>query len=481
MRRGFPIRLSSVAMLPVILAGCGSGAASPAKVREATVATAAGGSLQGASLEKWLLLAPRRPDLALGVGLVETWTNSAQVIDAFRHGATLDDSATVDEAIRPDAIQGVAGQFIMGRNATLPPVTDAEADSLAELDRVRVFQQLVLRIPGKRDSAIDAALINRGLVLVRRAQSGTPFTTLVKEASEDSISRAHEGFLPGISREDLSVLPQKVQAIWLLKPGDVSQMIAVAPRIFIFRRATRAESRPYLKAWLAPRFAQRADSLYLDSLTRAAHIVVAADARPRLRALAVAPVVVRDSAPMATWTGGVVTPGMARTALLRIPTEQRIALTGGSDSIVTSFLYNVAQQQVVARATSSAPMPTPEARAVLGPKYRHALGLIRTMLAPLPSSASASTAATIYLDSISRLHPGGGFRYYPMPGNLTEVLRNHGAVTMDSNAIGSVVRMAADEWQVAHANDTTAVGRPAAPLTPGGAAPAPGGAPPKPE
>ena len=335
--------------------------------------------------------------------LVSTWINTALMVDALRSNRPLDDSATIDAVIRPDAERGVSMQYLAQRDAKRPPITDAEADSLADIDAVRVFQQILVRLPINADSLAAAAVSNRAKALLKRAQDGANFTALAIEASPDSQTRRAGGYLPALTRDQVSRLPRQMQQIWMLKPGGISNPFISSAGVHIMRRATRTEARAQLKQFLAPIRAHRADSLFVDSLATAQHIVVPPDARPRVRLMAVEPVIAADSAPMATWQGGVLTPAMVRSATLMLDPATRVRLSNGSDSAITSYLIELAKRKIVLTVVAPGPGPTLEARGTLAPAYRNALGTLRESLGHLPATLNAGDAA----EPVHRFRPGG--------------------------------------------------------------------------
>src|SRR5689334_25325118 len=129
------LRAACSAASAVALASCDGGSLSPAQARNASVVEAAGGALKGATLERWLLELTQQPTASTANVLVSSWINTALAIDAIRRNVPIDDSATIDAVIRPDAERGASMEYFAQRNARRPPVSDAEADSLADIDR----------------------------------------------------------------------------------------------------------------------------------------------------------------------------------------------------------------------------------------------------------------------------------------------------------------------------------------------------------
>lgn len=452
MRRSM-VRVSCFAVaLASGVAACSGGAMSESQARAATVATVDGGALKGAALERWLLKDDSFPAPVLAQSMVTAWVNTAALLDNFRHGRALDDSATVDQVILPDAEHGMVVRFFRMRDSVRAPITDAQADSVAATDRVRVFQQLALTIPPHPDSATIASLRNRILALEKRAQQpGSDFTALVKEASQDSLSRAHGGYLPAVTQGEVNQMPPRLRVIWQLSPGAVSAPLASATEVHLIRRANAAESRPMLKAWLGPVLAHRADSILADSVVHSHHLAITPGAGARIRGLAQEPLIVRDTAALATWEGGALSPVAARRELLMLDPRTREAIIDGSDSLVDNYLRTLASQRIMIAAVVHEPMPNAEARSRMAPEYRQVLAAMHAAFAKLPASLSPADAATMYIDSIV----AGKARFIPLPGALASVARNGVKITVDTNVVAGVYRAAAPAWRMAHVNDTT--------------------------
>lgn len=453
--RSHPLRAATAAAVLLALGGCAGGTMSTDQARTASVADFPGGSLKGATLERWLLKLPQAPSALTASQLLSSWINTALAVQAVRDKQPLDDSATTDAVIAPDADRGIAQQYFARRDSARPPVTDRQLDSLQDVDRTRVFQQIVVRIAQTADSATAAAAIERARSLLKRARDGANFGALSVEASPDSITRATQGYLPAITREQLGRLPQAMQTIWTLRPGAISAMIPSPIGIHIMRRATRDEARPGLKRYLAPILAQRSDSLFIDSIARAHHIQLAPAVAVRVRALALEPVTVTDSSPLATWQGGALSPAQVRTATLMIDPANRVQMANASDSAISNYVRELATRFVLLSAIAPGPRPTAAARAALSPPYHVAVESLHATLGRIPTSLGAGEAATQIIDSVIAGHQ----KLPPLPGALSDVLRSTSKVRVDQTALASVLRVATDEWRLQHANDTTSTTR----------------------
>ncbi|HEY4101081.1 MAG TPA: peptidylprolyl isomerase [Gemmatimonadales bacterium] len=451
---------AGLAAIGFLLAGCSGGAMSPDKAKHTPVVEAAGGTLSGAVLDSWLVaIKQQRPSPVVANELVSAWINSALVIDAIRHNGQLTDSVTIDSVILPDAERGIAAQYFATRAAARPAVTDAQVDSLINLDRVRVFQQILFRAPPHVDSAQAATIVGHARLALTRLRGGADFSSLVKSMSEDSASRANGGYIPPLSR---NLIPQQFSTIWTLRPNDFSLIVQSPIGLHIFRRANRDESKPMLRAWLAPILARHADSLFVDSLARAHHIAIAPGARVEVRSIAHEPVVAAAGAPLVTWDGGSLTPAEVRSAMLMLQPAERVVLTDASDSTITQFLKGLARERITIASISTTPIPTPEARRTLVPAYQQIMDSMKAAFARLPATGSAADAATMLMDSVVAQRA----RYFPLPGALGTILRSRSPVKVNQTALNGVIAGAAVEWQQVHKNDSTPSRTPTRPAKP---------------
>jgi hypothetical protein len=464
MRALFPrFRLAPAAVLAAtVLTACGKDAV-PQDALDGALIQVGESRLTGKMLEQWLLKAPRAPSPAISGLLVGSWIDAALLQEAKTKGIALDDSVMTDAAIGPDAARGTILEFWAGRANARPPVTDAQADSLAKRDEVRVLQHFFLGNPAVRDTASFLAVAERAKAILARAQAGEDFTKLVREASQDSATLRTDGYLPAIARSEL---PPAIRNIaWGLEPGAVSKIIPSELGLHIVRRATAAESRAGLKLWLAPRFSRRADSIFVDSIAKAKKITIADNAGTRLRAMAAEPVALDEGGAMVTWEGGALEPAEARDWLVMLQAPERAALAGASDSAVSGFLREMAQREIILAQAGASHQVSAKARGLLAPQYRAAVAEVLAEFEQRTAAAGAPNAASAFVDSLIN----GPVRYRPLPGALAGVLRSRIPVTIDNAGIAAVLKATQPLWAELHANDSTLP----APSAPGKAASAP--------
>jgi PPIC-type peptidyl-prolyl cis-trans isomerase-like protein len=425
-----------------LLTGCGGEPISLEQARNATVVEAAGAKLSGETVERWLIAATKPPSDAATSVLLSAWIDYALLATAMQRGPPLDDSVTVDAVILPDAIRGAILESRLGRYAAQPRATDAQVDSLAQLDRIRLHQQLQVVIPRAGDSAALRRIAGRAAELHRRASlPGTDFTALVREASEDSIGRANAGFLPPATRAEI---PASIAAaVWSLQPGGISPVLKSTAGFHIFRRATRDESREALRRWLQPELGQRAERRFTDSVVRSQQVRLAPDAPARVRAMAREPVTASGEAPLASWTGGELRPARVRDAVMMLSPVERVTLSDASDSATKVFVNELVQREILFALAVPGGGVTTRARAALASAYRAALDSVKAVLPTLGGTADPAVAATTLVDSVV----GMARHFRPLPGGLAAVLRSRYPVVLDTTALGVLLRASFTSWQ----------------------------------
>ncbi|MEI2720673.1 MAG: peptidylprolyl isomerase [Gemmatimonadales bacterium] len=459
--RAFPrsFRSSAVMAALVLAAACGKDAV-PQDALDATVVQVGDAKVSGKALQQWLLKSPTPPTNSTAAILVGSWLDAALVQQSKLTGMSLNDSAVTDAAIGPDAARGMILEFWAGRANARPAPTDAQADSLGKSDNVRVLQHLFLAFPKGADSMAIVRVADRARAILERAKT-EDFTKLVQEVSEDTATVKTNGFLPAVAREDL---PPQIRAIaWGLGAGEVSRIIPSPIGLHIIRRAMLVESRQGLKRWLAPRFSRRADSTFVDSLSRAANIEIAGDARDRVRAMLSEPMRVAAGGPLATWQGGTLTPELAHDWIVMIPAAERATLAVASDAALTAFLREMSQRELILARAGASHQVAPKARGLLAPQYHAAVAEVLTEFDTRTAGVPAAQAPSVFVDSMVL----GRSRYRPLPGALSGVLRAKFEVTVDTASISKVLKTTQTLWAELHANDTTAV-QPGAPQAPGG-------------
>ena len=430
-------------MLPIACSSQGSAAL------DSTVIVSVGkAELKGATLASWLKQSPTPPNATTTGLLLSTWIDQAELATALDQGATLDDSVTALEVIAPDATRGVLNNFWRSRAKARPKVADRSVDSLASRDEVRVFQHLFIDGSRATDSASRMAVVTRMRALMTRLKNGESFTKLVREASEDTATVPNDGYLPAVTKGNL---PEQLQATaWALDPGEVSAMLPSRIGLHVLRRATAAESKEPLRAWLAPRFALQADTKYVDSVAVAKHLTIAKDAADRARAIAPEPLLAGEETPFATWDGGALSPAQLRVWIAMLGPVERIALSGAADSTTFMFVRETALREMLLGMISPSGPNTAEARTALLPVYKSMLDTLMAGVKEFAGKGPGETATAITEGLVKNQR-----RYRPLPGALPAVLRTRYPATVNAKALADLLAAVGPEYAKLHANDST--------------------------
>lgn len=422
------------------------------EARRAAVVDVSGVTLDGATLERLLLTSPSQvPPSTEAAGVyVSAFIDAALLRRALVRGTPLSDSAVVTQAIMPDAVRGQILTLLQQRESAMPVVTDEQADSLARLGAVRVFQHILLRIEDPNDTVTVRAALQRMEGVLGELRGGASFAELAQRVSQDTATAAAGGILPPLTRREL---PQGRFAdfAWGLQPGEVSQVVGSPAGIHLLRRVSMADARPGLKEWLAPRLARRADSLWADSLTRAKGLEVAADVGERLREMAVEPFRGGGDAPMATWQDGDLSADEVRSWIGVLPAVERATLPVASDSAARLFVRQLGEREIVwEEASRGGPRVSPEAWEALAPQYRQILTAIIEQYRDALVVGDSSIAVRGFVSDVT----AGRLPYRPLPGALGSVLRNDAVVTVNAEALDAIIASATRQWETR--NDTTA-------------------------
>lgn len=434
------------------------------EARQASVVTVDGVSLDGATLEQLLLRAPAQvpPSTEAANVYVSAFIDAALLRRAMVRATPLTDSAMVAAALVPDAVRGQVLAALQRRAAAMPAVTDAQADSVARLGTVRVFQNLLLRIRDPRDSAGIQATLQRMSGIIDQLQGGADFADMARQFSEDTATAPGGGYLPPLGRDELP--PGRLaDAAWRLQPGEITQVVTSPAGLHVLRRATVAEARPGMKAWLAPRLAQRADSIWADSLAQARHLALASDATARMREMSEEPYDAGGDAPLVTWDNGGLSPDEVREWLAVTPAVERAGLPVASDSSLNILLRQLAQRELAWEAANPGGQRiTTDAWEALAPQYRQTLAAMLDAYRPQLAGADSNRAVRGFMSAVV----AGSIPYRPLPGALGGVLRRDATVTINRRAIDAIVAQVTSARQRAGDSSRTAPAAPASDSAP---------------
>lgn len=430
--------------------GACSGNPSLEDARKTVIVDAEGSQLTGAMLERYLLRIPEPTSRVAADMLVSAWIDVALLQHAQRTGVDLLDSVLIDRALRPDAVRGLLQAFAMERLQARPQPTDAEADSVFSTGNARVYQQIHFPMNVRDPSDANKERAQLAKALRDRANAGESFLALVHEYSDDSTYKGSDGYMPAAEFEELP--PSIANAIWNLAPNEISQVVPSPRGLHIIRRATVAESRPGLKAWLQPRLAAAENLAYTDSMRVAHDLKVPAGSVERMRAFAADPM--QDSGgdePLVTWREGRVDPPTIRLWLSVFAPRDRVQFAGAADTTISNWLMQVGQWEVIAQQLAPAGVPTPEARAALVPQFRESLQRVIAAWEMVGQGRAPTAAASAVLDTLT----SGRVAYRPPPGALSGILRGMFTASVKPDAIDVIVGSAMLERARREAADTS--------------------------
>jgi hypothetical protein len=443
----------SFLFLAITLVAC-SGDMSIEDAREAAVVTVEGVTLDGATLERVLLASPPQspgPTRDAASVVVSAFVDAALLRQALVRGDSLTDSVTVMEAVAPDAIRGQILELLDRRAAAMPAPTDAQADSVGRLGGVRTFQHILIRVADPSDTNQTGPAVRRvRAILAELNRPGVSFADVARRESEDTLTAPNGGALPPLQQRDLPTEAGFADRVWALAPGDVSRMLISRSGVHVVRRTTLVEGREGFRMFLRPIFTRRADSAWVDSLSRSKSLTLASDANARLRELAVEPFDGGGDAPLATWQGGELSPAEARMWISVLPVAERVALPLAPDSSITLFLEQLAERDIVAEQASGAERVTARGWAALAPQFRAAIQAVSEQYRDALVIGDSTTALRTFLVEVAT----GQRPYRPLPGGLSGFLRQGAEVEINQRAIDAIVTTAARQWQLQQAPDT---------------------------
>jgi hypothetical protein len=188
---------------------------------------------------------------------------------------------------------------------------------------------------------------------VTRGGGGAGFGQLARQYSEDPGSKTRGGYLPATPRGQF--VPAFDSAAWALAPGGLSGLVRSPFGFHIIRRPPLAEVRDSFRVDLEGARANRLDSLYFDSLTKARQLKVEGGAPGRVRQAVPRIVSARDDDhALVTYRGGAFRVKDLVRWLLALPPEDVRGIATASDDQLTQFVRLLAQRDMLLEQIDSA-------------------------------------------------------------------------------------------------------------------------------
>ncbi len=405
------------------------------RARQQVVAEAGGSKLRGRELERFISSATGgHPDRNAAL-YTSLWIDFALLEAADRTGVALEDSATIAAAVWPDAAIAWGRRERERAGAAAQAATDARLAVLYREDRVRVFQQILVRLAFGVDTAVVSRATAKFKEVEARLRRGEKFDDVARAMSEDP-SAERGGMMAAITKGTLA--PQVERAGWPLPPGATSAPVRTGLGFHLIRRPTLAEARGPLLEFASRKVAPaKVDTIRIEPPVVVPDIVLTNGATGYFRTLMEEPGTMAgaDTLLLAKIKGTPFTVAEGRRWIGAVPGHTRYGWLTAQDRPLATFLRELVAAEQVRRETKATVL-TPEAWRELSAKYRE--GLVRARAALGPQAPTGGGSARIAA-AAQRSLPGG--RYHPvLPSGLGMVLRERIKVRVDQPAIAEIVK-----------------------------------------
>ncbi len=390
--------------------------------RDDIAAEAGGAELSLDLLGRWVASAPSQtPTLAEAGFAALAWIDYSLLADAASRGAALTDSATAAQALMPDLTLLPLRRWHDSLVARRPRVPTDRPDSLYANPNLRLFQQIFLRVRDPNDVRAITAVRAAADSLLEQVRGGADFQALARARSEDPTGR-NGGWLPPGRR---GALPQTFErGAWRIQPGEIEGVLTPAG-FHIVRRPALEDARERLRVYAESLATQRADSVYLDSLTVARGLTLGPNVPARVRTYFADPRSrTADAGPLISWDGGALGLEQVAVWLDFIPPRTYLQLRGTSDILLERFVGELGQQQLLLEdARRNGVDVTPAEWAALYDGYRRGVaGAIQLLGADSAGALPPGDPASRVTDLMDRFTSDSAL-WRPLPGALASVLR----------------------------------------------------------
>ncbi|HTT69352.1 MAG TPA: peptidylprolyl isomerase [Gemmatimonadales bacterium] len=415
------------------LAGC-SGLRDALSAHQDVVARAAGQELTVTQLAE--LVAPvKQIPLRREVmeRLADDWVDYQLLARAVARGDSLLDSATVIAVNWPAVMQRVADRYhdaVIGSRAELTP---QQVDSAYNAGDLRWLDHILVRVSPDTSADLKAAKLRQLQGYLTQLRHGADFARLASQKSDDPGSAKAGGSLGLVARG--TMIKAFEDAAWGLKPGQLSDPVQTPWGYHIIWRPTLAQVRDSFATGVKGTLVQRFDSIYADSVNRAAEIKIKGSAPAAARAAAQNVRAYQGSGRvLATYRGGSLTLGEFVRWLEAFPPQTRAAVAQAADSSLNQFLQTVVRNEILINAAKVRGINLTAAdRDTIRTFYHADLDTMEARLGVAPESLAADTAARrsrteaaahraerYFADLVSAptAHP-----FFELPAFLSDVLR----------------------------------------------------------
>lgn len=425
-------RLTAVTafMLVVAVAGC-KGAFSG---HQDIVATAAGQELTVERVASMIAPAksvPLRREIIDRIA--DMWVDYQLLAQAMARGDSLMDSATVETASFPIVVQALVSAYhdsVVGKS--IP--TTAQIDSAYSGNDHRYIFHILVAARGDTTEAVKAVKRRTAQGYLDQLRRGVEFQQLAGRVSEDPSSKVVGGSL-GLIPRGIMVKPFE-DAAFSLTPGQMSpQLVETAFGYHILWRPDLTVVRDSFVTHLQTILAERADSVFLDSLTTKTGISVSARAPAIVKSAAQNIRVAKTrSRTLASWRGGELTEREFANWLQAFGPQTLGQIVAAPDSTLTEFVKSIARNEMLVAAARLRRIGlTAGQRDTLRMRFRDELVQMTNGMGVSPESLAADTAAGTDRAAVAARHVDtyftaitnnpGSRQYYQVPPYLGDVLR----------------------------------------------------------
>ncbi len=397
---------------------------------------------------------------------------------AAARGDSLGDIKAIDAAASGMLENARLGRFMESVSAKMPVDSGTAEGYAAAKGGLYSARHILFLFPADASPALKDSVRKRA-ESIRAQVTAANFADMARKYSGDN--SAPQGGNLGVFPLGGMVKPFG-DALAKLKPGEISPVVETQFGYHIVQRLTWDDAKAAYLAQAGGRSRQVAESTYIAQINTAADIQLKGDAATTMKEIAKDPLTMRTSKTvLATYKGGELTAGRLALVILASPQSSRLTqqIAGAPDSLVTQYVRNMAQRDVLLqRADSAKVVMSPEELASLHRDFVQAVTQSWTALGVDPKSLADSgktadarekiAAARIeaFLDRVM----AGEIQPLPVPAPLQIVLMNKFDSKVNSAGVERAVEQAAKLRVSADSARAATQPKSAVPL-PGGAMP----------
>lgn len=434
--------------------------------------------------------APMQYDVKTGEVITRLWTDMTLFAQAAAANQLTADSSLVAEAMWPTIIQATAARWMDTIVAHKSKVSDAAIDLAYKADKVRAVQHILVAVDSTAPKEDKVAARQKAERFLAQLKAGASFAKLAHDSTNDPGSKADSGWygLQPKARWD----PPFGNALWSLKPGEISGVVAGRFGFHIIRRPTDAESAKFWRDSLTRATAGPIQQAYLAELATTYNMKVDGGAVPHMRSsLDDLEGHETDHTALSTYKGGSFTTAdfvkwiRAITADPTRGADQLTQFKSAPDSDYVGLLKQFTQLQLMLKeADKNHVRLTPDEWKQMETAFGGAIdtiemnmGLTPAVLDPKASQHDRSRAAAEKVDQFFNQLIAQKAQLRPLPGILSATLRSRAKTTFNAVALQHGLDLARAKHSADSAKANPTAGTTAPPAAPGGLKPAPGGPP----